>query len=148
MPLFSKIKSLYFITLAEAIKRIRPELVSDLMLEHEEWVEQARSLSEIVCAIEELFDKVWYNRHKVSEEKIERGKIELVDKETFPVKDHLKRPIERGIWAGALKAAKRVERKYGKDNLGPWDDFEWGMLNGKLSALRWVLGDEWDMLDT
>jgi len=26
--------------------------------------------------------------------------------------------------------------------------FEWGMINGKLSALRWVMGDEWDMLDT
>jgi hypothetical protein len=26
--------------------------------------------------------------------------------------------------------------------------FDWGMMNGKLSALRWVLGDDWDMLDT
>lgn len=48
------------------------------------------------------------------------------------------------IWNGALKAAKRVEKKYGKNNLGPYSKFDWGMLNGKLSALRWVLGDEWD----
>jgi hypothetical protein len=27
-------------------------------------------------------------------------------------------------------------------------DFEWSMINGKLSALRWVTGDEWDMLGT
>src|SRR5258706_7487069 len=65
-----------------------------------------------------------------------------------PVKDHLPRPIQRDIWKGALKAAAKVERRLGLENLGPWDDFEWGMLNGKLSALRWVLGDEWDMLDT
>jgi len=52
------------------------------------------------------------------------------------------------VWKGAELAAKRVEEKYGLDELGPWDDFEWGMLNGKLSAIRWMLGDEWDMLDT
>jgi len=54
--------------------------------------------------------------------------------------------IHEGIWAGALASAKKVEEKY--EDTGPWDDFEWGMLNGKLSALRWVLGDEWDNLDT
>jgi len=47
-----------------------------------------------------------------------------------------------------LAAAKRTEDEVGVENLGPWSDFEWGMLNGKRSALRWVMGDEWDMLDT
>ncbi|MNR32650.1 hypothetical protein D3C85_1502550 [compost metagenome] len=29
-----------------------------------------------------------------------------------------------------------------------WSHFEWGTINGKLSAIRWMLGDEWDNLDT
>jgi hypothetical protein len=114
----------------------------------QEWVEEPRRLTEIVDAIDELVTKVWYNRHQVRREQIEEGKIKLVDKEIFPVKDHARRPIQCDIWEGALKAAAKVEKKYGIENLGPWDDFEWGMLNGKLSALRWALGDEWDMLDT
>jgi len=56
--------------------------------------------------------------------------------------------IEGSVWTEALAAAKRTEEEIGLDNLGPWDDFEWGMLNGKLSALRWVLGEDWDELYT
>jgi len=49
-----------------------------------------------------------------------------------------------------IKAIREVaERvKESRPDLRPCaDDFEWGMWNGKLSALRWVLGDEWDFLD-
>jgi hypothetical protein len=144
---FSRVRSLYFITLGEALRRVRPAQFADLMIE-EEWVEKPRRLTEIVDVIGELTDKVWYNRHQVNREMLEDGKIQLVEKETFPIKDHATRPIQRDIWEGALKSAAKVEKKYGLENLGPRDDFEWGIINGKLSALRWILGDEWDMLDT
>lgn len=144
---FSRVRSLYFISLGEALRRVQPQQFSDLMIE-QEWLEEPRRLTEILDAIDLLINQVWYNRHQVSREKIEHGITKIVEKETFPVKDHARRPIQRDIWEGAMKAAARVEKKYGLENLGPWDDFEWGMINGKLSALRWVLGDEWDMLDT
>jgi len=56
--------------------------------------------------------------------------------------------LEFGQVIGALAAATKTAEEVGLENLSPWDDFEWGVINGKLSALRWVLGDEWDMLDT
>ena len=81
-------------------------------------------------------------------EKIADGETKVVEKETLPVADHRRRPIQRDVLKMARQAAARLEKKYGPEDLGPWDDFEWGMINGKLSALRWVLGDGWDMLDT
>jgi hypothetical protein len=146
-PLFSRIKSLYFINLAEALRRVEPSLVTDLMLE-QSWTQEPRGLREILEAEDLLFHQVWYNRHWSTRIGIEEGRIKLVDKETYPRQPGKPETILRSVWKGALKSARKVERRYGKKNLGPWDDFEWGMLNGKLSALRWVIGDEWDMLDT
>lgn len=144
---FSRIKSLYFINLAEALRRVEPSLVTDIMLE-QSWMEEPRGLTEILEAEDLLFHQVWYNRHWNMRIGIEEGAIKVVDKETYPRPAGAQETIQRDVLKGAIKAARNVERRYGKKNLGPWDDFEWGMINGKLSALRWILGDEWDMLDT
>ena len=145
--LFSRVKSLYFINLPEALRRVEPSLVTDIMLE-QSWAQEPRGLTEILEAEDLLFHQVWYNRHWNRRIGIEEGRIKLVDKEVYPRPRGARETIQRDVWEGALKAAREVERRYGKKNLGPWDDFAWGMVNGKLSALRWALGDEWDMLDT
>jgi hypothetical protein len=113
---------------------------------------EPRKSSEISDAIEELTDRVWYDRHMVLRHQIETGKCKIIAKKDFG--PALYRASATGklivddILAGAIKSAKRVEKKYGKKNLGPYSKFDWGMINGKLSALRWVFGEDWDELYT
>jgi hypothetical protein len=144
---FSRIRSLYFINLAEALRRVEPSLVTEVMIEHS-WTQEPRGLTEILKAEDLFFNQVWYNRHWNRRIGVQTGKVKVVEKETYPRKPGARETVQRDVWEGALKSARRVECRYGKKNLGPWDHFEWGMINGKLSALRWVLGDDWDMLDT
>jgi Zn-dependent peptidase ImmA (M78 family) len=139
---FSKIKSRYFILLGDALKSLRAKGYADWIFEMEE--QPARSLDEITDAIDEFVTKVWYNRHMNLRWEIEHGKVKVIEK--YDPRRH-NTTITRDILEGALKAAEKVEKRFKGEQL-QWDDFEWGMLNGKLSALRWVLGDEWDMLDT
>jgi len=98
----------------------------------DEYIDEPRTMDEIADMANEFCEKIWFDRHLTLRYKVENG-LETVNPE---------------IWAGALKSAQRVIQQYGEENLGPYSDFEWGMLNGKLSALRWVMGEEWDMLDT
>ncbi len=143
--IFDSYKSHYSISLPEALNSIDPDLVSEVEYEND-WDFEFRGYSEIQEVERELEQKIWYSRHKLREHLIAQGKIKLISREEFSVKTS-QNSIVKDIWEGALQAAKKVEDAYGKDNL-LFDDFEWGMLNGKLSALRWVIGDEWDNLDT
>ena len=113
---------------------------------NEEWVDEHRTYTEIFMAEAELEDKIWYNRHQIWLEKIETGKQRIV--ENVPGGKYKVNETPKEIFDGARFSAKKVEEQYGIVNLGPWSDFEWGMMNGKLSALRWVIGNEWDFLDT
>ena len=110
------------IKIDENIKKLLAEMPSS----------DSRSEEEIIKELELFQKKVWLDRHRMIKEGVNKGKIE----------------IKPEIWEGALKAEKEMIKKYGKENLGPWDDFEWGMLNGKMSTLRWLLGDDWDNLDS
>lgn len=101
----------------------------------EEWPMILRRSDKAILKAEREFETViWYDRKLLLIEQLKAGK-DTIDPE-----------IEKGMYA-AMQAS---ERKYGKRKIRNYyqDDFGWGMLNGKLSALRWVLGDDWDMLDT
>ena len=145
---FSRIKSMYFINLAECLRRIDSMRVTHLMWE-QEWSQEPRGLTEMLKAMDTLAQQIWYNRHMNRAYLIEKGKIKVVDRATWEKgkRDNQHEIIDE-IWKGAHKAARATEKRLGKDNVGPWTDFEWGMLNGKLSALRWMLGEDWDELYT
>jgi hypothetical protein len=103
-----------------------------LLMEYGLISQKTRPMKQILEAEDQFFNRVWYDRHQVLLRLEREGKTK-----TAP-----------DIMSGARRAAAQLEKKYGKKNLGPYSDFDWGMINGKLSALRWVLGDDWDMLDT
>lgn len=123
---FAGPNSHYFTTLSAALGAHFPNEFNDL-LEEFDFPEAPRNYDEIHEAEQELYDRIWYVRSLIHE-----AQADDVD----------------ALLQLAGPGRARVEAKYGRDNLGPYSDFDWGMLHGKLSALRWVLGDEWDFLDT
>lgn len=106
---------------------------AELFLETD-FQEEPRRLVEISAAEQELFDRVWYHRTLQREYRLlNEGRVEDAEQDSR---------IGRA-------GRERIEAKYVEPGqLGPYTDFELGMLNGKLSALRWVLGADWDFLDT
>lgn len=81
-----------------------------------------RSTKEILKYLDEAFDKVWLTR-------------------AHPVEDH-------DVEAARRKNMKRILSKYSDIPEEGYADWECGYWNGIMGALRWVLGDDRDFLDT
>ena len=145
--LFDSPRSNYSVSIVHLIKAREPDLLVDHYSEFN-YLQQSRSLSDILDSEHLLFHKVWYNRHWSLRTEIAEGKRRVVPEKDYSQNPYCQDQTLDSVWEQALAAAKRTENEVGLENLGPWDDFAWGMINGKLSALRWVLGDDWDMLDT
>jgi hypothetical protein len=143
-PLFSSRRSWYFLRLGDALKIVAPAQLQEVKYEATLW-EEPRTSTEIDIAIDDLYWKIWYNRNAVHLQKAKLGLLKIVDEEPKPYRPGF---ITKASIKLSRESMARVVKKRGNEVKGPWTDFEWGMLNGKLSALRWVLGMEWDFLDT
>ena len=95
-----------------------------------------RSTQELRAAYEEHRDKVWWNVHRDLRRDVEAGRVDLGG------------PEGEACFKAGIEAAKRLEEKYGLDNL-KCDGYDLGLVSGRMSALAWVLGAEWEeSLDT
>jgi hypothetical protein len=135
-PIFSKEGSRY----ALGVDGLSDVLLShfgeemQVIFDESDFTEEPRRLDEILGAEHELFDRIWYHRSLQYDYRLRQEGDET--------------ELERHAQI-ANPARSRVEAAYTAPGmLGPYSDFELGMLHGKLSALRWVLGSEWDFLDT
>jgi hypothetical protein len=141
--LFPGDRSRYFVTMGEALRSIRPDQFANLMIEQEWSDKPRRKIADIVKAENRLTEIAWYRQHMRLREEVTRGNIRVGETAVLPSEGR-SRNIQRDIWETAIQAAEKIERRHGLANRVCWSEFGWGMLIGKLSALRWVLGDEWD----
>jgi hypothetical protein len=139
--------STVFKRVKEAVDRFGDPMTKGSVLQHLNEVDHqipllGEAAARSVVRIEKLLS------HLVLREKIMLGQVKIVDCAEAAHQQFSNNVIAREVWEGALKSAKQVEQRFGRAHLGPYSAFDWGMMNGKLSALRWFLGEEWDELYT
>ncbi|WP_336725132.1 restriction endonuclease [Cellulosimicrobium cellulans] len=103
----------------------------DVAFRHDVSISTLRRVSAILDAESRLSDALWYGRKP--------GHDQPVPKEWSD-----------SLVKGMRDAMRRMEEQYGIEELERHteSDWAWGFLSGKISAIRWVLGEEWDMLDS
>lgn len=113
---FAGPSSHYFTTPSAALGAHFPNEFNDL-LEEFDFPEAPRNYDEIHEAEQELYDRIWYVRSLIHE-----AQTDDVD----------------ALLQIAGPGRARVEAKYGRDNLGPYSDFDWG--NAQRKAVGAAMG--------
>lgn len=146
--LFDGTHSRYSTNLGALLNEYASDLIEEVTFDRE-YSQESRALYELLEAEDKLATQIWYGRKWGIIDAVESGRMKRVPKAVWEAgtPDARRGMIVDEIWDGMVAAMKSAEEQY-PDELGPWTDFEWGMLSGKLSAIRWMLGDDWDMLDT
>jgi hypothetical protein len=88
-------------------------------------------LEEIQAARDEFMEKVMCLSFKSLCERLNGREENFTD------------PKIRRYLRQARRAVQRIDTKYGAEALDHNDAFQSGFIEGKLSALRWVLGEDW-----
>ena len=100
--------------------------------EEEEYIQEVRSEEEIGEYMSEAFDRVWL----VRKQNLCCNLLNGVES------------INADIMESMLKAIDKVCNKYNINFQEPVSDWNYGYWSGILAALRWVMGEEKDFLDT
>ena len=82
-----------------------------------------RSRADILQEYDRWWDKVWWNRHMSHH---------------TPGHDCSDESMI------GCDGARIIVDKYGLEFLEPGDDLEWGIATGKMMALAWACGSDWD----
>lgn len=108
------------------------EYIDDFLEEYPEYEPERRTDEEIGEYMSEAFDRVWLVRRQNHIYSLLTGK----------------ESISLDILEGMNKAINEICEKYNIDFQEPASDWDYGYWSGILAALRWVMGDEKDFLDT
>ncbi|HEY8576920.1 MAG TPA: PIN domain-containing protein [Devosia sp.] len=107
--------------------------------------DEPRKKTEVMSMIDKLEDINRYHNIKDREKLIEAGRIVVVDddpdsrrKVTAPGQ------IRRSMLERQRRQLEVLDTKLDEDDKRDLDDFERGELSGRMAALEWLLGGEWD----
>lgn len=103
----------------------------DVAFKHDVGTSELRRVSDVLRLEDEMTQRLWYGRKPLDDDVDKYGWSE---------------DLKKGMLAGKRRVEEQVGLEILEQDLS--SDWNWGYLSGHVSALRWVLGSDLDMLDS